>query len=157
MQHQVSIIQYIPVTVAKISLGLQNQLFAGDLSALVKFADSEGSPLPIEAITLRDFTRLAFAELGIDIEFSGRNENEKGVIIDIDEERVAQLGLNLDALRFGQTIIRVDPGHTQFNEVELMYSNAELNGQTMYKPEVLIGQLVIAGLQQLKPGDSRTE
>jgi len=157
MQHQLSTIQSIPVTLAKIALGLQNQLFASNLSALVKFANIDGNPLPIEAITLRDFTRFAFAELGIDIEFSGRNENEKGVIIDIDEERIAQLDLNLDALRFGQTVIRVDPGHTQFTEVELMCSNADLDGQTMYKPEVLIGQLVIAGLQQVKAGDSRTE
>jgi GDPmannose 4,6-dehydratase len=53
---------------------------------------------------------MAFNELGIEVEFSGRDENERGVIIDIDEKRaLIALGLNLDLLRFGQTVVKVDP------------------------------------------------
>src|SRR6201993_1772411 len=35
--------------------------------------------------TVRDFIKMSFAELGVEIEFSGKNEHERGVIIDVDQ------------------------------------------------------------------------
>ncbi len=67
---------------------------------------------------------MAFAELGVEIEFSGKDEHEKGVVIDIDEQKIEELGLNLDALRFGQTVVKVDPKYFRPTEVELLIGDA---------------------------------
>lgn len=92
----------IPTGAANVAKGLQGYLYTGNLSDKVKIADHND-----DLITVRDYIRLTFAELGIEVEFSGKNEFEKGVIIDMDEARVAELGLNPDALRFGQTVVKV--------------------------------------------------
>ena len=51
--------------------------------------------------------RQTFLENGVEIEFSGKGNYEKGVVIDLDTERMQELGLNPDNLRFGQTVVRV--------------------------------------------------
>src|SRR6201747_3096518 len=93
---------------SKIVLGLQNCLYVGNLSAQRDWGHAKDY---IEAMwlmlqqdtaedfviatgkttTVRDFVRMAFAELGVEIEFSGRDEYEKGVIIDIDDQKTIAL------------------------------------------------------------------
>ena len=82
---------------AKVATGQQDCLYISNLDEIY----------PGTGVTLREFVRLCFAELGIDIEFSGKDRHEKGVIIDIDEDKIGGLGLNTDSLRFGQTVVRV--------------------------------------------------
>src|SRR3569833_2686144 len=99
--------------------------------------------------TVRDFIRLSFAELGIEIEFSGRDEYEKGVIIDIDQDRIAELGLNADALRFGQTIVKVDPKYFRPTEVDLLIGDAtkareKLGWVPKYDLQALVNDMVHA-------------
>ena len=38
-----------------------------------------------------------------------KDENEKGLIIEIDEVRAEELGLNLEGLKSGQTVVKVIP------------------------------------------------
>src|SRR5271170_7074445 len=105
---------------SKIAMGLQDCLYVGNLSAQRDWGHAKDY---IEAMwlmlqqdepedfviatgvttTVREFIKMAFDELGIEIEFSGKDDNEKGVIIDIDQQKVDELGLNADALKFGQT------------------------------------------------------
>src|SRR6201994_4431851 len=102
--------------VAKIALNLQNSLFLGNLDAQRDWGHAKDYVEAMYLIlqqdkaedfviatgvttTVRDFIRMAFAELGVEVEFSGKDEHEKGVIIDIDEQRAEELGLNLDALK----------------------------------------------------------
>lgn len=87
----------IKSAIAQIVKGQSKQLLVPDLD--VNTGDLE--------ITTRDFIREAFQENGIEVEFSGKGAFEKGVVIDIDEEVMQQLGLNPDVLRFGQTVVRV--------------------------------------------------
>lgn len=82
---------------AKVITGQQDCLYTGNLDDIY----------PGTRITMREFVRLCFAELGIDIEFSGKDKHEKGVVIDIDEDKITALGLNANTLRFGQTVVRV--------------------------------------------------
>src|ERR1700710_863837 len=99
---------------SKIAMGLQDCLYVGNLSAQRDWGHAKDY---IEAMwlmlqqdkpedfviatgvttTVRDFIRMAFNELGLEVEFSGKEENERGVIIDIDEAKVAELGLNRDS------------------------------------------------------------
>jgi len=87
----------IAFATAKVATGQQECLYTGNLDELYPGTDT----------TMREFVRLCFAQLGIEIEFSGKDKYEKGVIIDIDEDKITELGLNTDSLRFGQTVVRV--------------------------------------------------
>ena len=160
---------------AKIALGLQNCLYVGNLSAKRDWGHAKDY---IEAMwlmlqqdkaedfviatgvttTVRDFIRLSFAELGIEIEFSGRDEYEKGVIIDIDQDRIAELGLNADALRFGQTVVKVDPKYFRPTEVELLIGDAtkareKLGWVPKYNLQALVNDMVHAELNEVKKDD----
>ena len=160
---------------SKIALGLQNCLYVGNLSAKRDWGHAKDY---IEAMwlmlqqdraedfviatgvttTVRDFIRLSFAELGIEIEFSGRDEYEKGVIIDIDQDRIAELGLNADALRFGQTVVKVDPKYFRPTEVDLLIGDAtkareKLGWIPKYDLQALVNDMVLADLQLVKKDD----
>ncbi|MBC6110566.1 GDP-mannose 4,6-dehydratase [Pedobacter fastidiosus] len=157
---------------AKIALGLQGCLYLGNLSAQRDWGHAKDY---IEAMwlilqqekpedyviatgvttTVRDFVRMSFAELGIEVEFSGKDENEKGVIIDIDEEKVKELGLNSENLKFGQTVIKVDPKYFRPTEVDLLLgdptkSKTQLGWEPKYDLPALVKDMVISDLHLMK-------
>lgn len=157
---------------SKIALGSQNCLYVGNLSAQRDWGHAKDY---IEAMwlmlqqetaedfviatgvttTVRDFIRMAFLELGIEVEFSGKDENERGVIIDIDEEKAIALGLNLEALRFGQTVVKVDPKYFRPTEVDLLIGDAakaynKLGWKPKYDLQALVTDMVLADLQLVK-------
>src|SRR6195952_5469176 len=126
---------------SKIAMGLQDCLYVGNLSAQRDWGHAKDY---VEAMwlmlqhdtpedfviatgvttTVREFIKLAFNELGIEVEFSGRDEYERGVIIDIDQERADSLGLNTEALKFGQTVVKVDAKYFRPTEVDLLIGDA---------------------------------
>ncbi|MCJ8210743.1 hypothetical protein MUY27_13580 [Mucilaginibacter sp. RS28] len=57
--------------------------------------------------TLREVIQSAFAQYGVEVEFSGKGPNERGVVIDIDEDLFTQTNADVNTLRFGQTVVRV--------------------------------------------------
>ncbi|HEK20337.1 MULTISPECIES: GDP-mannose 4,6-dehydratase [unclassified Mucilaginibacter] len=158
--------------VAKIALGLQDCLYMGNLSAQRDWGHAKDyivamwlmlqQDKPQDYViatgvttTVRDFIRMAFAELGIEIEFSGKDEAEKGVIIDIDAEKAASFGLNTDALKFGQTIVRVDPKYFRPTEVDLLIGDPskakkQLGWEPAYDLPALITDMVHADLHAAK-------
>jgi GDPmannose 4,6-dehydratase len=160
---------------AKIALGLQNCLYVGNLSAKRDWGHAKDY---IEAMwlmlqqdkpedfviatgvttTVRDFIRMAFAELGIEIEFSGRDENEKGVIIDVEPIKVKMLGLSDTNLKPGQTIIRIDPRYFRPTEVELLIGDAtkakeKLGWIPKYDLQALVQDMILADLHLVKKDD----
>jgi GDPmannose 4,6-dehydratase len=156
----------------KIALGLQNCLYLGNLSAqrdwghakdyieamwLILQQDKAEDYVIATGITttVRDFVRMSFAELGIDIEFSGKDENEKGVIIDVDETKAITLGLNIDFLKPGQTVVRVDPKYFRPTEVDLLLgdptkSKTQLGWEPKYDLPALVKDMVISDLHLMK-------
>src|ERR1700759_5100166 len=160
---------------AKIALGLQKCLYVGNLSAKRDWGHAKDY---IEAMwlmlqqdkaedyviatgvttTVRDFIKMAFAELGVEVEFSGKDEHEKGVIIDIDQKRAEELGLNLDALRFGQTVVKVDPQYFRPTEVDLLIGDAtkakeKLGWVPKYDLKALVEDMVQSDLHLVKKDD----
>ncbi len=127
--------------VAKIALGLQDKLFLGNLSAQRDWGHAKDY---VEAMwlilqqeepedyviatgvttTVRDFVRMAFAEVGIEIAFSGKAEQEKGVIIDFDEEVLNRLNIPIENIKLGQTVVKVDPQYFRPTEVDLLVGDA---------------------------------
>ena len=161
--------------VSKIALGLQDVLYLGNLSAQRDWGHAKDY---VEAMwlmlqqdkaedfviatgittTVREFIKMAFMELGIEVEFSGKDKNEKGVIIDIDEQKVDELGLNPDALRFGQTVVKVDPKYFRPTEVDLLIGDAskakqKLGWQPKYSLQALVSDMVKSDLHLVKRDD----
>ena len=157
---------------AKIALGLQQTLFLGNLSAQRDWGHAKDY---VEAMwlilqqekpedyviatgvttTVRDFVKLAFEELGIEIEFSGKAENEKGVIIHVNEARCKELGINPDALKLGTTVVKVDPKYYRPTEVDLLLGDPskakkQLNWTPKYDLPALVQDMVIADLHLMK-------
>jgi GDPmannose 4,6-dehydratase len=160
---------------SKIVLGLQNCLYVGNLSARRDWGHAKDY---IEAMWLmlqqdkaedfviatgvttsvRDFIKMSFAELGVEVEFSGKDEHEKGVIIDIDQEKVEELGLNADALRFGQTVVKVDPQYFRPTEVDLLIGDAtkareKLGWIPKYDLKALVQDMIQSDLHLVKKDD----
>ncbi|GGH21954.1 GDP-mannose 4,6-dehydratase [Sphingobacterium alkalisoli] len=155
--------------VAKIALGLQHKLYLGNLSAQRDWGHAKDY---VEAMwlilqqekpedfviatgvttTVRDFVRLSFAELGIEIEFSGRGESEKGVVIDRDEERLQSLNINPEHIKLGQTVVKVDPSYFRPTEVDLLIGDSskaqnQLGWKPKYTLETLVSEMVLSDLQ----------
>lgn len=160
---------------SKIALGLQDCLYLGNLSAERDWGHAKDY---IEAMwlmlqqekpedfviatgvttTVREFVKMSFNELGIEVEFSGKDENERGVIIDIDEQKVKELGLNLDALRFGQTVVKVDVKYFRPTEVDLLIGDAtkakqKLGWTPKYSLQALVSDMVQSDLHLVKKDD----
>ncbi|ERJ58300.1 GDP-mannose 4,6-dehydratase [Sphingobacterium paucimobilis] len=169
---------------AKIALGLQSKLFLGNLSAqrdwghakdyveamwLILQQDTPEDFVIATGVTttVRDFVRLSFAELGITIEFSGRDEQEKGVIIDRDDDRLNELGINPEGVKLGQTVVKVDPRYYRPTEVDLLIGDptkaqTKLSWQPKYDLQMLVSEMVLSDLhlmrkeQYLKEGGFET-
>jgi len=159
----------------KIALGLQNCLYVGNLSASRDWGHAKDyvrsmwmmlqQEKPEDYViatgittTVRDFIRMAFFELGIEIEFSGKGENEKGVIIDIDQEKIEQLGLDDTYLKSGQPIVRVDSTYFRPTEVGLLIGDAtkakeKLGWAPEYDLQALVTDMITADLQVIKSDD----
>jgi len=160
---------------AKIALGLQNCLYVGNLSAQRDWGHAKDY---VEAMwlmlqqetaddyvvatgvttTVRDFIKMTFAELGIEVEFSGKDEYERGVIIDVDKQRAEELGLDLAALPYGQTIVKVDPQYFRLTEVDLLIGDAskakqQLGWTPKYDLPALVKDMITSDLHLVKKDD----
>ncbi|MBU0695826.1 MAG: GDP-mannose 4,6-dehydratase [Bacteroidetes bacterium] len=157
---------------AKIALGLQKCLYLGNLSAkrdwghakdyieamyLILQQDQPEDYVIATGITttVRDFVKMTFAELGIEVEFSGKDEQEKGVIIGVDETLIAELGLNAAQLKQGQTVVKVDPRYFRPTEVDLLLgdptkANTKLGWKPKYDLAALVKEMVLSDLHLMK-------
>lgn len=156
----------------KIALGLQKCLYLGNLSAQRDWGHAKDY---IEAMwlilqqdkaedfviatgvttTVRDFVKMSFAELGIEVEFSGKDQYEKGVIIDIDYELAKSLGINTDQLHFGMDVVRVDEKYFRPTEVDLLLgdptkSKTQLGWEPKYDLPLLVKDMIQSDLQLMK-------
>ncbi len=110
--------------VAKISLGLQDKLFMGNIDSERDWGHAkdyvEGMWRMLQQdepddfvlatgikITVREFINMAFAEVGITLKWEGKEENEKGI----------------DAAT-GKIIVEIDPKYYRPAEVELLVGDA---------------------------------
>lgn len=156
----------------KIALGLQNCLYLGNLSAQRDWGHAKDY---IEAMwlilqqdkpedfviatgittTVRDFVKMSFAELGIEVEFSGKDQYEKGIIIDIDQQMVGQLGLSAENLKLGQTVVKVDEKYFRPTEVDLLLgdptkSKTQLGWEPKYDLPLLVKDMILSDLNLMK-------
>lgn len=118
--------------VAKIALGLQDKLYLGNLSAkrdwghakdyvrmmwlILQAKQAEDWVIATGVTTeVRDFVKMAFNELGIEIEFRGEGVNEKGYI------KACHGDFNLE---IGKEVVSVDERYFRPTEVDLLIGDA---------------------------------
>lgn len=157
---------------SKIALGLQDCLYLGNLSAQRDWGHAkdyvEAMWLILQqekpedyviatgiATSVRDFVKLSFEELGIEIEFAGKGENERGVIIDWNEDRLEELDLDPDMLKIGQTVVKVDSRYFRPTEVELLIGDAskafkKLGWKPKYDLCALVNDMMMSDLKLMR-------
>lgn len=118
--------------VAKIALGLQDKLYLGNLSAkrdwghakdyirmmwlILQAQNPEDWVIATGKTTeVREFVRMAFAELGIEVEFRGEGVDEKGYI------KACHGNFKL---KVGSEVASVDPRYFRPTEVDLLIGDA---------------------------------
>ena len=129
---------------ARIAMGMQEKLFLGNLSSqrdwghakdyvramyLILQQDTPDDYVIATGITtrVREFVRMAFAEIGIEIKFEGEGVNEKGYINSVDETRFTEsVGKEfLDNIKsVKNAVIEVDNAYFRPTEVELLIGDA---------------------------------
>jgi GDPmannose 4,6-dehydratase len=138
--------------IARIALGLQDCLYLGNLAALrdwghaKDYVEMQWLMLQQERAedyviatgvqhSVRDFVKLAAAELGIRLEFSGSGEQEMGRVIAVDGNRAR--------CRQGDVIVKVDPRYFRPTEVETLLGDAsKAKRQLGWEPKIGLEALV---------------
>jgi GDPmannose 4,6-dehydratase len=120
--------------VAKIALGLQTKLFLGNLDAQRDWGHARDyvdamwrilqQPTPEDYViatgittSVRDFVRMAFSEVGVELDFQGEGAQESGVISKVNAADFP--------LRPGTEVVAVDPRYYRPTEVDLLVGNPE--------------------------------
>ncbi|RPD40476.1 GDP-mannose 4,6-dehydratase [Chitinophaga barathri] len=150
--------------VAKIALGLQDKLYMGNLDArrdwghakdyveamwLILQQDSPEDYVIATGITtpVREFIRMAFAIVGIEIEFSGTGVDEKGFIKSCSDSDFNG--------KIGQEVVGIDPRYFRPTEVELLIgdpskSKARLKWEPKYDLTALVKEMVVSDVELFK-------
>lgn len=160
--------------ISKIALGLQDRFFMGNLDAkrdwghakdyveamwLILQQDTPEDFVIATGITttVRDFIKMAFAKIGIQIQFEGEGIDEKGFIESVDKEVFSSMvkGINHDsqiAKLQSQMVLQIDPRYFRPTEVELLIGDAtkaqqKLNWKPKYDLPGLIEDMVKSDLE----------
>ena len=154
--------------VAKIALGLQSDLFMGNLDAqrdwghakdyveamwrILQQDVAEDYVIATGVTTrVRDFIKMAFQQVGFTIRFEGEGVDEKGILESIDQE-VYQKALGHSTSDFGipaigSVLVKVDPAYFRPTEVDLLIgdptkSKTKLGWQPKYDLKMLVDEMV---------------
>jgi GDPmannose 4,6-dehydratase len=160
--------------VSRIALGMQDKVFLGNLSSkrdwghakdyikgmyLILQQEEPDDYVLATGITteIREFIRMSFAELGIEIDFKGRQSEEEGYIVGIDEnlfiQKVGEQHLEKIRLKItsssstpllkSKNVIEVDPRYFRPTEVDLLIGDPrKAHEQLGWKPEYDLKGLV---------------
>ncbi len=137
---------------SKIALGMQECVHLGNLNAKRDWGHAKDY---VEAMWLmlqqnqpedfviatgvttsvRDFVKMAFAEVGISLEFSGTGKNEVGKVTACTNSEYQ--------LQIGKTVVKIDPTYYRPTEVELLIGDAtKCKEKLNWKPNFTLEQLV---------------
>jgi len=135
----------ITIAAAKIVLGLQDKLILGRLDTqrdwgyapeycegmwkILQHNKPEDFVLATGVMhTVREFCDLTFKELGIELEWVGKDANEKGIVNKINPEKLEEIYKikgTKNRLKTGDCIIEVSPSYYRLTEVDLLIGNPQ--------------------------------
>lgn len=147
--------------VGSIALGLQDKVLLGNLNAKRDWGHARDYVQAMylmmqqekpddfviatgESITVREFARLSFEEIGITIEFRGSGENERGVIAKIDHDVFeSKVRYPSDHLNVGDCVLEVNSEYFRPAEVEELLGDASKARKILgWKPTFTVQDLV---------------
>ena len=151
-------------SVSRIALGLLDKLYLGNLSAKRDWGHAKDYVRSMHLILqqehgddyvvatgqtteVREFVRLACAEIGLTIEFRGEGLDEVGVLASIDEARfveyVGQEYLEGIRTRLGEELVAVDPAYFRPAEVDLLIGDPTKAMQKLgWKPQYQLPDII---------------
>lgn len=154
----------ITMATAAIALGNQDCLYLGNLDAqrdwghakdyveamwrVLQQEEAEDYVIAMgETTYVRDFVRMAFLEVGIEIEFRGEGVDEKGYIISCSNPRYQ--------IEVGKQIIAVDPKYFRPTEVDLLIgdpskSKAKLGWVPKYDLAGLVREMMANDIEYIQ-------
>ncbi|QJB34096.1 GDP-mannose 4,6-dehydratase [Chitinophaga oryzae] len=147
--------------VAKLSMGMQDKLYMGNLDAkrdwghakdyveamwLILQQDKPEDFVIATGITttVRDFISMAFAEVGVQLEFKGEGIDEKGYVKSSSNAECP--------LKPGQEVVAIDARYFRPTEVELLIGDptkaqTRLNWKPQYDLPALVKEMVAADVE----------
>jgi GDPmannose 4,6-dehydratase len=158
---------------ARIALGLQEELYLGNLSAKRDWGHARDyveamwltlqQPTPDDFVIatgvtteVRDFVKMAFAEIGVTIAFKGKGIDETGYVESIDRDRfTARVNDKSDHLKPGKDIVFVDPIYFRPTEVDVLIGDAskarrKLGWQPKHTLRELVTEMVASDVELFK-------
>ena len=142
--------------VSKIALGLQQKFYLGNLNSKRDWGHAKDyvrmmwmilqTDKPEDWViatgkttSIRDFVRLAFKYLGVELEFIGKNLEEKAIIKSISNKKYC--------FRIGQEVLSVDKNYFRPTEVDLLVGDAskarkKLGWVPEYDLEALVNEMM---------------
>jgi GDPmannose 4,6-dehydratase len=150
--------------VARIALGLQDKVFMGNLDAkrdwghakdyveamyLMLQQDKPEDYVIATGITtpVRDFIVMSFAEVGIELEWKGKEENEVAVVKKCNNPEYQ--------VKVGQEVVAIDKRYYRPAEVDLLIgdpskANKQLNWKPKYDLPAIVKEMVAYDLEAFK-------
>lgn len=147
---------------AKMSMGLQDKLYLGNMNAKRDWGHAKdyvrGMWLMLqqeepddfvlatgETTSVRDFVRMSFRDVGVEIEFRGEGVDEVGIVAKSSNEN----------LPVGKEIVAVNPRYFRPTEVELLIGDPtkakiKLGWQPEYDLQALCSEMVRADIELFK-------
>jgi len=156
----------------RIALGLQKCLFLGNLGAKRDWGHAKDYVRAMHlmlqqdtpedfviatgrTVEVREFVRMAFAELGVTLAFSGEGKNEVGRIEALDEARLIATAGTAGTLKKGDTVVKVDAAYFRPTEVDLLVGDAtkartKLGWAPEHTLEELVGEMTAADMAEAR-------
>jgi len=138
--------------VAKIAMGLQDKIYLGNLDARRDWGHAKDyveamwlilqQPKPEDYVIatgvttpVREFVKMAFSEVGIELEFKGKNENEIAVVTACNNPDYK--------IPIGKEVVAVDKRYYRPTEVDLLIGDpSKAQNQLGWKPKYDLAALV---------------
>lgn len=162
--------------VSRIALGIQKQVYLGNLDSkrdwghakdyvramhLILQQDQPDDYVIATGVTtsIRDFVRMAFAEIGAQLEFQGKGVEEVALLSGIDESLfnkvVGESYLTDFKQRIGSVVVGVDPQYFRPTEVDLLIGNSEkarkkLGWEPVYSLTDLVHDMMVSDIKLMK-------
>ena len=136
--------------VAQLALGLTDKLYMGNLDAkrdwghardyveamwLILQQEKAEDYVIATGITtsVRDFIRIAFEKIGVELQFTGKGLDERGIVRSCDKQW---------AFQPGQEVVKIDPAYFRPTEVDLLVGDASKARKIGWEPKTSLDELI---------------